>query len=175
MRLRCIPSRVVLGRGAVVSRDDSEHRGSSALAPPYATDNVLHTGDDLCGGGLPAEIVGSHEQNHVRHTLMGQHVTLEALEPRRTVRRRLKMSRLMVFPPMPSLTIALCAPSFPTRGAALRRRRTASRSSQRSWASTVEHVPSVIESPKAHGAYRWMTRRAQIDRLQPKRAMWLSR
>src|SRR5688572_29585926 len=54
----------------------------------------------------------------------------------------------MVLPPMPSLRMLLCA-SFLDRPSASRANRTASRSSQRSWASSVEHVPSVIESPNA--------------------------
>ena len=57
-----------------------------------------------------------------------------------------KFSRVTVLPPMPSLTMALCIPSPLVSSSA---RRTASQSSQRSWALSVEHEPSVMESPKA--------------------------
>ncbi len=60
-----------------------------------------------------------------------------------------RLARVMVLPPMPSFTIDLRPPSLDDSSPEGRSGRTETQSSQRSCASSVEQVPSVIESPKA--------------------------
>ena len=48
----------------------------------------------ICAGRcLPADVVGAHEQDDVRHAMVGQHVALEPLEAGRAVGRRLETAR----------------------------------------------------------------------------------
>jgi len=90
LRLGRIPSRVVrFGRPVVSWNDrDADRLQATGLCSPR---EVLHSRDDLCGRRTTADIVGAHEQDHVRHPGMGQHVALETLDARRAVGRRLQV------------------------------------------------------------------------------------
>ena len=125
-----------LSRGMIVDPDDLD-----ALLL-HARDDVLHSGDDLIGGRPAPDVVGAQEQHHMGHPGMGEDVAVEAVDAGRAVGRRVELARVTVLPPMPSL-ITAWATRLPSA------KRSASASSQRSWASSVEQVPSVMESPKA--------------------------
>src|SRR3990170_6517037 len=71
--LRRVPSRVVLCRRAIVPGDyrDTDDLQTARL---HALDNVLQSGDNLRGRRVATNIVGSHEQYDVGHTMMSKNV-----------------------------------------------------------------------------------------------------
>src|ERR1700681_4797435 len=71
LRLRRAPSGIVVGGRPIVSRDDRD-ADDPRTAPFHRSDDVLHSGDNLCGTSLPTDIVRSHEQHDVGDALMGK-------------------------------------------------------------------------------------------------------
>ncbi len=86
-RLRIVPAGVRSPRGPVVPGND-RHADDLQTFGFNSVDDFLIAADDLRGAGLPADVVGPHEEDHVGHPRVLKNVTVEPLDPGGAGRRR---------------------------------------------------------------------------------------